>query len=421
MPVATKVTALVLILCAMSAPVRGGEVFLDYTNFGARMTELTSAAGITAFDAGELATIRAGIKSGLENSYQGFTGFTFTESLPAGAHPTINFGLSAGAGSLGVADHIDFLNLAPNDTARVFSGNFGFIVDEFSGSVNRAEQISQLTAALTGTAAHEFGHNLGLRHHDAYGNLVFDGTPIGTGGLQNQSIMATGSTGLNEAGRETVRDFSLNSVAKLAYAAGSLATNPTAITEAVDAGATLASAFSLTLEDKLPEGILTARGFAATRFAEVVVGSLSSAADVDIYELFLPQNFDLSWSEITVDVNNDYPSGSSMTNANTFIELIDSMGNIIAADDASRYSSTTFGSGNSGDGFDPAIFRVPVTNGERYFVRVSSEANGFGDYQLLVHADGMTTIPEPSSLAACSVGLVAFLAYRRRKQRRTGR
>jgi hypothetical protein len=396
----------------------GGEIFLDYTNFSTRMSELATSAGIAQFSSGELATIRAGIKSRVESSFRGFDGFTFTETDPAGPNAVISFGLTAGAGSLGVADHIDFLNKAPNDTARVFSGNFGFIVDEFSGTNNRSEQISQLTAALAGTAAHEFGHNLGLRHHDAYGNQTFVGNPINTGGEQNGTLMATGSTGLSEVGRQAVREFSQHSLVKLAYAAGSLATNPTAILEAVDAGSTLATAFGLNLEDKIPSGLLTDRGFNGTRFAEVVVGTLQGASDIDVYELFLPTNFERSWSEITVDINNDYPSGTSFSNSNTFVELIDSLGNVIAADDVSQYSGNTFGSGSSGDGFDPAVFRVPVSTGERYFVRITAESGNGGDYQLLVHADGMM-VPEPSTWAACCIGLIGVVACRRRRKQRS--
>jgi hypothetical protein len=415
--VVKKLTGIVLCLCVVNiTSVNGGEIFLDYANFDTRMGELTASAGIDTFSAGEISTIRSGIKSGLETAFRGFGGFSFTETDPGGTRATVSFGLTANPGALGVADHIDFLNRVQGDTARVFSANFDFVVDEFSGSTNRAAQISQLTAALAGTAAHEFGHNVGLRHHDAYGNLEFTGTPIATGGAQNGNVMATGSTGLGEVGRETAREFSQNSLVKIAYAVGSLAVNPTEIFEVVDAGATLASAFGLTLADQIPAGIMTDRGFDPLRFAEVVIGSLSSAADVDVFELFLPTGFDKTWSEITVDVNNDYPSGSSMTNANTFVELIDSLGNVIAADDRSIYGPNTFGSGGSGDGFDPAVFRVPVSTGERYFVRITSESGGSGDYQLLVHADGMDAVPEPTHVFALSLCLAAITVIRRRRR-----
>ena len=140
-----KVVATCLVMCA-AATVHAGDVYLDFANFGARMNDLAASAGITPFAPTELTQIRNNIQTGLATSYRGFTGFTFTQTDPGGSRPVINFGLTAGAGSLGVADHIDFLNLAPNDTARVFSGNFGFTVNEFSGSTDRADQISQLSA-----------------------------------------------------------------------------------------------------------------------------------------------------------------------------------------------------------------------------------------------------------------------------------
>lgn len=397
----TRTLGAFLCLALVTNAAQAGPVFLDYTDFDTRLGELATSAGVAAFSAGEQSTIEMGIKSGLESIYSAFSGLSFTDVSPGGTFATINFGLTATPGALGVADHIDFLNRDLGDTARVFSGNFGFIVESFEP---RATQIAELTAALTGTAAHELGHNLGLRHHDAYGDLEYTGTPIATGGAQNTHVMATGSTGLGEVGRETERDFSLNSIVKLEYADGTLAVNPTAIAEAGDAGATAGTAQTVVLESLPVSG----------RVGEVVIGTLSSGADVDVFRL------DGITGTLTADINVDYDGGTPFTNVNSFIEILDSTFTVIASDDVSAYAGNTYGSGGFGDGFDPALFNVPITDGT-YYVRVTVEGGGGGDYQLLVHADAVNdtpAVPEPTSLALLGIGAAfGFVSVGRRRRR----
>ena len=177
----------VLVSCGSSARA-SIEVYLDFVSgdFNARVDSALGRASTAA----ERTAIKAGIETNLGTMYSGFA-VSFGSSAPSGVFTTLKFGVTGGG--LGVAEHIDYRNQDLTDTARIFTGNFGFIVE---GADPAAEQISELTMALSGTAAHELGHNLGLRHYDSYSDVSFDGsTAVATGGIQNTNVMATGSTG----------------------------------------------------------------------------------------------------------------------------------------------------------------------------------------------------------------------------------
>lgn len=364
----------------------GGDVKLDFTNFELRLANTAAVGGKPNFTAPEVATIKSGIITKLETMYADFD-MTFVEGIAGATEPTVTFGETAAPGFLGEADHIDFLNMDPADTARVYSGNFGFIIDGINETVplTRPAQIAQLTAALAGTAGHEVAHNLGLRHHDAYSNSTFTGTPIVTTGDQNMRVMSTGSTGLNEAEREVDRTFSRNSLVKLAYAAGTLPTNPSAISETAAPNDTTGTAMVLS-----PDTLTIAGGF----LSKVVQGDLSSIVDVDVFAF--PG---VAGTLLTADMNNDYFSGSTATDANTFLEVIGPDGStVLASSSSSRYSGDSYGGASgSGDAFDPAVFNVPIATTGTYYVRVTGEDLTFGsDYTLLIHA---TAVPEPSAFA----------------------
>ncbi len=370
-------------------------MWLDYTGFSTRLGELASLAGIAPFNVAEESLIRSNILTGLNTAYSEFT-VNFSETAPGGAFPTIAFGLTGGG--LGVADHIDYRNKAVADVARVFTANFDFIVDEFSGFTNRATQISQLSTALAGTAAHELGHNLGLRHHDAYGvsSLSYTGSPVATGGSQNASILATGSTGLGEAGRESVRTFSDLSRVKLSFAAGIGASVPATDFEGADFGGTTGTAHPVSFS-----GLGSVPFFAAN-----VAGTIGNTADADVFAVSLQAG-----STFTADVNIDFPTGIAFENVNTLIELVAPDGStIIASDLVSAYSAFTFGTGSSGDGFDPILINVPIPTSGTYFLRLAPEVPDTGDYELLMYTD---MIPAPASLALAGFGALAIARRRR--------
>ena len=381
-------------VAAISAhrPAQASVTYLDFSGFDARMGDLATSAGIASFSSGELASIRSGIQSGLESAYSDFTAMSFTSSLPTGTFSTLRFGRTDAGGTLGRAQHIDFRNRDQADVADVFSSNFDFIVNEFSGSTGRAAQLSQLTTALAGTAVHELGHNLGLRHHDAYSEVTYTGTSVATGGSQNAYYMATGSTGLSETGRESARTFSTNSVVKLEYAQGTLAVNPVKIDEGADAGGTTATARTVDLESLPVSG----------RLGEVIAGEIAASGDVDVFRIDGSQVGDF----LTADINNDYADGLAPSS------IVDSILTVFAADgttilgtnDDTLYSTTAFGSGTTRD-LDSILYNIPTIRGQDVFIQVRGFSTTSGAYELLVHTDGqinMTMIPEPSSMMLMS-------------------
>jgi len=371
--------------------------YLDYTNFDSRLGELAPNAGITAFSGAEITSIKSGISSQLGTAYADYT-VTFQETNPGGSYETVSFGLTAAAGSLGLADSIDYRNQTSNQTARVYSANFDFIVDEFSGSTSRSTQLSQLTAALAGTAAHELAHNLGLRHHDAYADVTFTGSSVATGGVQNDHIMATGSTGLGETGRETERTFSENSEVKLAYGTDLLASTPSSVFESGDAGNayTLAQAVSLTSLSNV------------ARDAANIIGGLGSS-DVDYYSLSLAAG-----TTLTADINEEALGAGY---ADTILTFYDVNGTtVLGSNDDSLYSANTFGSGGYGS-YDSILYNVPIGTTGTYYVGVTGYAGGSGYYQLLLHTDS-AVVPEPTTLVGL-VGLLgtsALFGWRRRRR-----
>ncbi len=389
----------VLLICVCTSDLKA-QVFLDFDEFDDRLNELASAVGITSFSAAEISGIQSTIESSLESSFADFSGITFSDVDPGGVRSELIFGDIGGG--LGVAQHIDFLNRDLNDTAFVFSGNFGFIVDEFSGSTQRADQIMQLSAAISGTAAHELGHNLGLRHHDAHGNLVFEGATINTGGDEDLRLLSTGSTGLSEMQREQTRDFSINSQVKLAYANTSIVSgNPTALLEDGDAGDTLATAQAITFEE-IP---------VADRFGEVIIGELEVDADVDLFEVQL-----VGGSQFTIDVNNDFSSGFNNDPVDTVISLLDDSGNVLFTNDDTLYSATEFGTGTLRS-TDSVLYNVGIVDTGTYFVQIESfGASDSGDYQLLLHSDQLFAIPEPTG-GLLILGALGCVAARRRRRR----
>ncbi len=228
-------TRLAVVLFALfitcSLPSRAAiDVFLDYTDFQARLDELTAQAGIANFNAGEVTSITNKIAGALNTIYSAFD-VTFTGTSPGGSFETLRFGATTSVvGLYGLADRLDWRNQFLTDVARIYPSNFVFAVTNTSV---RASQIDQLSRALGGTAAHELGHNLGLQHHDAYGNLQIIPSVYGnTMDIQNRHIMATGLSGLTEQQRRTDnRYFNTLELAKLEYGDQLTGSTPASILE----------------------------------------------------------------------------------------------------------------------------------------------------------------------------------------------
>ncbi len=168
------------------------------------LDQATTDAGVAAFSPAERAIIQSNIVSHLNTTFAGYTA-TFSTTVPAVDHDAIYFGLEGAAGLFGNAP-LDIGNLFTGQVTNVVPRSFGTFIE---APDPRANQIDEISLALAGTAAHELGHSLGLLHHHAYSNPgITPANYAATSGLQNNHIMATGSSGLTEVGRERLRTFS---------------------------------------------------------------------------------------------------------------------------------------------------------------------------------------------------------------------
>src|SRR5579871_1996330 len=101
-------------------------VFLDFSNFNNRLTDLQTAQGATGLVAAQ-AQIQNNIQAQMATIYNAFN-VNFVQAAPAvGNYELVQFGDTTGtAGLLGLADNgIDWRNLGANDVSHVYSANFG--------------------------------------------------------------------------------------------------------------------------------------------------------------------------------------------------------------------------------------------------------------------------------------------------------
>ncbi|MBM82332.1 MAG: hypothetical protein CMJ78_17340 [Planctomycetaceae bacterium] len=165
-------------------------VFLSFTGFQSLLVEAQDEADVDMnrrLTAGEVNTVKAGIRSNLEEIFSGYD-ITF-RTTPDPNAATVTFGL-AGTQYLGTflgqdGDNIgvDVSNLIPNDSMSVHTNLFDNYVDknglESANAETRTSAIEKLIDALASTAAHEIGHSFGLTHADGQGdpNLGSSATP----------------------------------------------------------------------------------------------------------------------------------------------------------------------------------------------------------------------------------------------------
>lgn len=422
-----RVVALFIgIAAALSRPAvsQAEIIFLDFgANWQTRLGELATSAGIDALDAGERTTLQNDIQSRLQTMYSSFSGVSFTQTSPGGTFTTVRFGEVDAGGTLGVAG-LDFGNLSTSQNVDVFTANFDFIVDEFTGSTNRAQQLDQLGAALSGTAGHELGHSFGGQHHHAYGTDGIDpSTYANTGGLQNQHVMATGPTGLDEVGRETNRTFSQFTNLTLEAAGGfnttvfgaqpaarALAATPLAQTDNLnggDIGDTAGTAFATTLQNMAISGL---RAFTN-------ISLLSSETDVDVFSFTANAGFKLFaqvWSDLRY--TNDFDGQ---------LRLLDTDGvTVLASNDDVLFSGNLYDGGTLRE-LDPTLMGITVAGPGTYYLEVSSVGNlngvAGGNYSLIFGIEEDTaSVPEPGSLTLCLVAAAGVGVVARRRRQRTG-
>lgn len=361
-------------------------VWLDFgVNFATRLTELAADATVTDFTPGERTQIQNGIATELNRMYAGFdVGFTFIQ--PSGSFERLDFDETNADGAAGLSyGDIDVRNQQPNDVAEIYTRNFAFIVNEYDGVANRAAQLTELTRALAGTAAHELGHNFGLMHQDSFGDVTV-GTSnaagaITTAAAQNNFVMATGGpagTGLTEAGREAQRNFGQLSTVKLEYSANVPLVPRAPIAETGSVHNTIASAQRLGL-DIAP--VLPVSQVRAT----YLTGAIGTGAEADFYS-FVGRAGDL----LTVNTQSEFAyDGVGMNPVNTIITVYGPGGSILYGPlDGSTYGMSSYNSGGTPIEDGELFVNLPLGASGTYAIRVTSAGGDTGNYNLLTTLNG---------------------------------
>lgn len=378
------------------------NVFLDFSGFENELEDAAANSGVDIFNSSEIMTIQNNIITQLQNQYSGFS-INFTTANPGGVFETIDFGAIGPLGVYGEATRIDFGNDFGDDVASIFTASFEDFLEPLD---SRAQQIFEVSMALSGTAGHELGHNLGLEHRDAYGiaSLPASNATGGafTGGQQNQHIMATGITGLTEGQREVARTFSDLSKVKLNFAQG---VTPDALPVGAEQAAphsTAATAQHIDLEN-LPVDDSGYNSAAALR------GTIDVANEIDFYSIDL-----MAGDRLTVEVISDFVFFDDIDSVLTIFD-IDGTTALVENDDT-FLDGNSINPGNTMYSFDSSIFNFEAAASGRYFVAVSTfQGVSTGTYELLFASTLTVTIPEPSSFAL--VGLISSaLIFRRRRR-----
>ena len=368
------------------------NVFLDYTNFETRLGEAFSSAGLSAPTATESAGVRSSLETRLRSIYSGYTVNFSTTAPSSGDFERIVFGLTDTPGSYGLADRIDWRNANKNDVARVYTANFK---DFLSSSLSRTENLQRISNSLSRTAAHEFGHNIGLAHYDTYGYYGLNSRQgyVATGSTQNRYFMGTGSTNASVTDRVTYAEINPLMGAKLAFADGISPNLGLTIPEPVEVNDTLLSASPLSF------GAIAM----SDRIGVNVAGALT-AGDSDYYSFETFQGAAITANILATTVA--LPGAGSL---DTILTLYDAAGNQLFQNDDISFSGNTF-NGGSAYGNDSIVLNYIAPQNGRYYVRVSGyNTTTNGAYNLLV-----TPVPEPATMAALGLGALALLRRRRR-------
>ncbi|MCB0825049.1 MAG: PPC domain-containing protein [Armatimonadetes bacterium] len=382
------------VVAASSSAFAVYEVHLDWLGSESQFDAAWTAAGYGAGDAltaSDHVFLQHTTETHLEAIFAPF-GVDFKISAPAIPHETLVYGATTGSsGTFGVADEIDWRNKTPDNSARIFSGNFGIIMS--STAFSRVENLERFAHALAGTGAHELLHNHGLQHYDAFGqpDIRANNGYADVAGQQNDSIMATGSTGLSLLRRGMPRFMNPLEMVKFEFAMGVTPTPGVTISEAGGFNGSIASA------QNVLGSMLAVSGVPALN----IDGNLSSSGDEDFFKFEATAG-----SLITA---NTFSALTELDTVDTFLTLYDSAGSVLFTNDDIQYTSSAFGTGSYSN--DSIILNWEAQYTGTYYLEVGATA-GSGDYELLLV--GIDAVPEPATMIGlASLGL---LALRRRKK-----
>ncbi len=159
---------LLFLLSGFAQELSAETVHMNWDDFGKRLDTLADRADMDHFTDAERDELKARIRPEIYRAYTGFD-IALTDEKPAPG-PMSERKMGADAGSnwkrLGqAAPQIDYFNMNRNDSARIFTANFGIAL---SDPEDRSTLIDELGRSLGGWAAHELVHNLGLHHYNCF-------------------------------------------------------------------------------------------------------------------------------------------------------------------------------------------------------------------------------------------------------------
>lgn len=387
-------SALALGLVVAPIPAHSIDVFMDWAGSMATMASAWSSAGYApgaALTGMEMGGIISSVMGKMSAKYASYT-VTFSDMAPSAPYEWIKLGATtASTTTYGVSSGIDWRNDVKDGTADIYLANFGPILS--STMFTRAENISRFASAIANTTAHELGHNLGLQHYDAYGIDTVTAPGYFFSGEQNSSIMATGVTGLTAPMRGHDRFFNPMELVKLEYAHGLAPSLGATIMEAPGAKDTLATA-QLVYGSLLPiSGKLAVNVDAAT----------SIPGQIDIYKFYAE-----SGSLISA---NTFSHGHMASFTDTTMTLMNSLGvPILMSTDIKFFLDDFMTPTSTYYSDDSLIFNYAATYTGEYYLKISGM--GPGEYDLLI--TGLNPVPEPASMVALSLGVLALIRRSRR-------
>lgn len=389
---AALVIALAFVLASRSEAI---DVYMDWAGSATTMAAAWSDAGYGAgaeLTAPEITGIIGSAMAKVDAKYASYT-VDFMDTVPSGDYEWVKLGsTTASTTTYGEASGLDWRNRVKDGGAELYLANFGPILS--AAGFTRAENLARFSAAIANTAAHELGHALGLQHYDAYGIPGITAPGYMFSGEQNESIMATGITGLTAPDRGHDRFFNPFEELKLEFADGVAATLGTTVAEAAGPKDTLATAQSIF------GTVMPVSGLSAVN----VDGATSIPGQVDIYKFFM-----IGGTTITA---NTMSHGHYLPFTDTTITLMDGTGTPMFSSTDIHFEGDDFMSPGAAYYSDDSLilnFTAPTTG--VYYMKVTGTAPG--DYDLLMA--GLSTVPEPTTVVAISAGLLLMIRWRRRQ------